>query len=413
MRNENKLPEEEELKDYGVKLKSKKGEDEVKIYGWAEEPSADMTASKLLKYRIAKYLVGYTTATGRKVKRYGIHLLVGLFILSIFIYGASRTAYFFDVVGVFTLFLIVFFMIFYFIHLKPEWVPMIQEVRKGEEIPIAIRDDNGKVSVVTHKAKTTYTNVLRVEEESLQYLIPFGVVEERSSNNKPVWKIKHFHYNMVWGSAMYEDYDVSHMDTWGEIISWLPSDVEEAMKRTEKYLKKENIPQEEIDFVKGKINEIYKAMSVVNTNEKEINEHYGKRLIKIKRTKENNAFFTAWSAIVKDIEAYHESRLMIRDAVNKQEENIMEVVNRARKVDAEYTYEKSREQGKLKEAMDTGYQLAMKQLASNDQRAYEQDLSARAPEIREADDITKRALQETLKKKIQEEIEIGETDTEF
>ena len=410
MRNEPRLPTKEELEEFKVKLKQPKDPKEsTQLYNWPEEPSQDVQAAKLLKYRIAKHLVGYTAAGGRKVKRYGIHLLIGLFIFSVFTYGASRTPYFFDAMATFSFFFIVFLIVFYFGHFRPDWFPMIQEVRKGEEIPVAITDEEGKSKVITVKASASYTNVLRVEKESIDYLIPFGVIQEKSINNTPVWKIKHFHYNMVWGAAMYESYDTTKIDSWGEVISWMPAEIEDALESTQKYLSKEDYPQEEIDFVKEKIGEIYSAMSLIDINEKELNTRYGKRLVKIKRTKSNRAFFTAWAEIVRDIEAFHMSRLQTRKAANEQEAKIVKLVNKAKRVEIEREFDMLAMEDKIKTAMDTGYLLRDKQFHMPDQLAIEQDTASRAPDIRESEDIVKRAVDAKFKKMIEEGIN-GETD---
>lgn len=410
MRNEPKLPTKEELEEFKVKLKVPRNPKEsTKLYNWPEEPSQDIQAARLLKYRVAKHLVGYTAAGGRKVKRYGIHLLIGLFIFSVFTYVASRTPYFFDAMGTFMFFFTLFLIIFYFGHFRPDWFPMIQEVRKDEEIPVAVTDDEGKSKVVTVKAPASYTNVMRVEKESKDYLIPFGVIMEKSINNTEVWRIKHFHYNMVWGAAMYESYDTTKIDSWGEVISWLPAEVEDALERTEKFLSKEDYPREEIDFVKDKITDIYHAMALIDANEKEINSRYGRRIVKIKRTKQNRAFFTAWAEIVNDIEAFHMSRLQTRKAANEQEAKIVKLINKAKRVEIEREYDMLGMEDKIKTAMNTGYLLRDKQFHMPDQIAIEQDTASRAPDIRESEDIVKRAVDTKFKKMIEEGID-GETN---
>ncbi len=403
MRNEPRLPTKEEIEEFRVKLKTPNdAKGTVRMYNWPEEPSADIQASRLLKYRIAKHLVGYTAAGGRKVKRYGLHLLIGIFVFSVFTYGSSRTPYFLDLMVTFIFFFVLFFMLFYFVHLRPDWFPLIQEVRKGEEIPVAVDVVDGKAQVLTIKAPESYTNVLRLETESIDYLIPFGVIEEKSVNNGPVWRIKHWHYNMVWGAAMYESYDTTKIDSWGSVVSWLPQELETALQKTSKYLLKDGVPSDEIAFVQGKISEIYQAMSMIDDNEKEINGRYGKRLIKIKRTKENQAFFTAWGEIVRDIEAFHMSRLQGRKAANDQETQIVQLIDRAKKVEIERTFDLLMMEDKLKTAMDTGYLLRERQFHMPDQLAMEQDSAARAPDIRESEDVAKRASDAHFIKQIKE-----------
>ena len=405
MKNKEGLPTKEELEEFKVKLKQNKKTGDTELYHYPQEPG-EHGATEILRYRIARALIGYTTASGRKIKRYGIHLLVGLFIIAIFIYGASRTPYFFDAVATFTFFLLLGMFVFIFIYLKPTYGSIIQMVRKGEEIPIAIQDENGKTKVITTKADETFTNVFTLERESFEYLIPFGVIQEEASNHSPVWWIKWYHYNMLWGAAMYESYDITHLDSWGEVVSWFPADVEEVIKKNEKWMKKEKIPQEEIDYMREKIDEIYKAMALIDENEKELNEKYGRKVIKIKRTKNNTAFFTAWKDIVKDIESYHINRLQSRNAVNKQEESMMKLVNRAKNIEIERTYDQIYQEERYKKAMDIGFLLHAQEFHPADQIAYEQDTTARAPELRQTEDISRRAID----KKIEDLINRGMGD---
>lgn len=403
MRNENRLPSDTELEEFKVKIKQsvKHGETVTNLFHWPEIPGGDITASGLLRYRIGAALVGYTTASGRRVKRYGIHVVIALTVLSLLVYGESKNPYFsysmLTFIGIFIVAFVYFFMIVY----APEYFSAIQEVRKGEKIPVATTDVNGTTTIVTVEAPETYTNVFRINKDSMEHLIPYGVIVEKSSNNSEVWKIKHYHYNMVWGAAMYENLDVTKLDSWGTIVSWYPRDIEDAKRRTEKYLKKQGIPAEEIEYVQGKIKEIYAATSLIRENTTEIADRYGRNLVKVRLSRENRAFFTAWSAIVSDIEAYHMARLQERKAANEQESALVRMTNTAKEIELERLYAELRMQEKLKLATDTGVLITEHLYHSKDDIAIEQDTAGRAPEIREVRDIAQKVVDDKLKKQLE------------
>ena len=412
MRNENRLPSDAELEEYKVQIRNsvKHGETKTSLFHWPEIPGGDITASSMTKYRIGAALVGYTTASGRRVKRYGIHIVIALGVLSLFIFGESHNPFFAYSVLTFVGFFAVAFIYFYFIAYAPEYFSAIQEVRKGEKIPVATTDNNGVTAVVTVEAPETYTNVFRINLESKDYLIPYGVIVEKSANNSEVWKIKHFHYNMVWGAGLYEVFDTAKLDTWGTVISWFPSNIEDAMKRTEKYLKKQNIPAAEIEYVQGKIREIYAATALIRENTTEIADRYGRNLVKVRLSKENMAFFTAWNAIVADIEVYHMARLRERKAVNEQETPIVKMMNAAREVVIEKPYADLAVQRKVKEAFDSGVLISEQLYHNKDNIAIEQDTASRAPELKAVQDVAQRVIDDKLKRWIENGGTIDEED---
>lgn len=414
MRNENRLPSEEELEEFKVQIRKrvKDGKSTTTLFHWPEIPGGDITASSMLKYRVGAALVGYTTASGRRVKRYGIHIVIALSVLSLFIYGEAHNPFFSYSMLTFMGFFIFAFTYFYAIAYAPEYFSAIQEVRKGEKIPVATIDDKGTTTVVTVEAPETYTNVFRINRDSMDYLIPYGVIVEKSSNNSEVWKIKHYHYNMVWGAAMYENLDVTKLDSWGTIVSWFPRDIEDAKIRTEKYLRKQGIPPEEIEYVQGKIKEIYAATALINENTTEISERYGKNLVKVRLSRENRAFFTAWSAIVTDIEAYHMARLRERKAANEQETELVRMVSSARATEIERRYAELRMQEKLKLATDTGVLITERLYHNKDDIAIEQDTASRAPEIKEVQDVAQRVIDENLRKWIENGMTTDEAEEE-
>ena len=414
MRNENRLPSEEELEEFKVQIRKrvKDGKSTTTLFHWPEIPGGDITASSMLKYRVGAALVGYTTASGRRVKRYGIHIVIALSVLSLFIYGEAHNPFFSYSMLTFMGFFIFAFTYFYAIAYAPEYFSAIQEVRKGEKIPVATIDDKGTTTVVTVEAPETYTNVFRINRDSMDYLIPYGVIVEKSSNNSEVWKIKHYHYNMVWGAAMYENLDVTKLDSWGTIVSWFPRDIEDAKIRTEKYLRKQGIPPEEIEYVQGKIKEIYAATALINENTTEISERYGKNLVKVRLSRENRAFFTAWSAIVTDIEAYHMARLRERKAANEQETELVRMVSSARATEIERRYAELRMQEKLKLATDTGVLITESLYHNKDDIAIEQDTASRAPEIKEVQDVAQRVIDENLRKWIENGMTTDEAEEE-
>jgi hypothetical protein len=404
MRNERTLPTEEELNEYKVQIrekKSKNGEKEQTLFHWPEMPLSEKYASRLLRYRLAKALVGYTTASGRHVKSYGIHVLAALAIMSILIYGESKNPFFgyslITFIGIF----VTFFIVFYHFIFRTEKFPLIQEVRKGEKIPVAIRDNNGKTEVVTLEAKETVTNVFTLDKGSEEFLLPYGVIKEVSSNHTEVWKIKSFHYNMVWGAAMYEDLDVAKLDVWGEVVSWMPYEVEDALARTRKYLQRDGIDEEEIKFVQEKIKEIYAAIAVIGENNGEIEERYGRRIIKIKMNKTNRGFLTAWRGIIEDVEKYHLERLRERKAVNAQEKKIIEMINHARTVEIERQYDIGLMEKRIKAEADANLLLYEKLRRKPDEVYIEQETASRAPDVREASEVVNKVMDEELKKMIE------------
>ncbi len=405
MRNEKVLPTEKELNDYKVQIRdkvSKDGENESSLFHWPEMPLSEKYASKLLRYRIAKHLVGYTTATGRKVKAYGIHVLAALGVLAVFIYGESKNPYFADSFLTFLGMFILFFIIFYFVHFNvPKWAA-IQQIRKGEKIPVARRDVNGRTQIVTVEAKETVTNVFTLPEGSQDFLLPFGITIDRGSNHSEVWWFKHYHYNMLWGSAMYEELDVARLDVWGKVESWLPYELEDAMEITRKKLSKDNIPEEEIIEVQKAIKEIYAALSIIDENQKEIEERYGRKLIKIKMSKTNNAFISAWSGIMKNIEKYHLDRLNEREAANKQESKLIEMMNRAMLVETERGFDIGLMNKRVKDQADAMFLMAERLRRNPDEVYLEQETAQRAPDVREATDVVSRVRDENLKKMIEE-----------
>ncbi len=403
MRNENRLPSDKELEEFKVQIRKnvKDGKTTTSLFHWPEIPGGDITAGSMLKYRVGAALVGYTTASGRRVKRYGIHIVIAMSVLSLFIFGESKNPFFSYSMLTFIGFFIGAFVYFYMVAYAPEYFSGIQEVRKGEKIPVATTDTNGTTSVVTVEAPETYTNVFRINRDSMDYLIPYGVIVEKSSNNSEVWKFKHYHYNMVWGAGMYENLDVTKLDSWGTIVSWFPREIEDAKIRTERYLKKQGIPPEEIEYVQDRIKEIYAATALIKEHTTEIADRYGRNLVKVRWSKENQAFFTAWSAIVTDIEAYHTARLRDRKAANEQETEIIRMISSARATEIERRYAELRMQEKLKLATDTGVLITEQLYHNKDDIAIEQDAAGRAPEIKEVQDVAKRAIDDNLRKWIE------------
>ena len=211
---------------------------------------------------------------------------------------------------------------------------------------------------------------------------------------------------------MYENLDTTKLDSWGDVISWKPVEIEIAQKRAGKYLKKQGIPDEEIKFVQSKIKEIYDATDLIRENTSQMLDRYGKRLVKVKFSKDNRAFFTAWKGIVQDIEAYHLKRLTERKAANEQESQLVKMISNARATVLEKRYNDLRIQDRLKEAMDAGYALCEDQYRSKDSIATEHDVAARAPEIREVADIAKRVVDDKLKKILEEGLNFGTPDEE-
>jgi len=90
----------------------------------------------------------------------------------------------------------------------------------------------------------------------------------------------------------------------------------------------------------------------------------------------------------------------------------MKIVNRAKNIEIERTYDKLYQEERYKTAMDTGFLMYSQQFHKPDQIAYEQDTSARAPELRQAEDIARRSIDKKIEEIINRGMEGNDDDIE-
>lgn len=405
MKNEG-LPTKEELEEYKIKIREKAGNHDrnaVDIWGWPQAPAEGLSATDLLRWRIVRFLVGATTRSGRKVKGYGLFFLFAMAILGIMIYGESSNPFFLYSIITYIGIFIVAYPVIYTIYLAPRYMAMIKSVRQGEKIPVAVEKTESKGYDIKYViADTSYTEVIRIPVDALDNLFAFGIEEERGRNNQITWRIKWSHHNFVLGAAAYSDLDPARLDVWGTEITVLPADMDKALAKMRASLKRSNFSTEDEDIIATKIREIYAASELISDNEKEIFEMAGNRFVKIKVPKSYRAFFSAWQTTVPDVESYHRQRMEQKDAIKTDAEQYMGMINNARMLTFEYMYAQAGIHQRIKEERDNASLAIEKLYTPPDTLAVEQSTASRAPDIRESEDVLRKALDKKLDKDLQE-----------
>ena len=306
MRNED-IPTVEDLTDIKVKLKEKvnsRGEPESELAGWPEIYPGEFTTTRNWWYRTVRWMIGAPRRARKKVKGYGWMLMTGIGITVSVVIGAAKSPYgvymFMDYLG----FMIPSLIVWYFIVKMNHYFGAYRRLEKGERYPIAYeKDEVGKIRFLWETAKETIVDIFRIPHEALDFIFTYGVIEERSSNNTVSWNIKGYFHNLVWGPLLYADLDTAQFSVLHEQTAIYPENMQRALDKLAKYGKKNDLSEDDIKYLDDKVREMYALTEMLQDNEKEVLDLYGKRLVKVKLTKTTYAFFKAWQPLMMDMEA--------------------------------------------------------------------------------------------------------------
>lgn len=400
------LPTTEELEKYKVKLKdeiSADGQTETSMKGWPDLYPGEFTTGRQVWYRIVRWTIGTPGHIRRRVKGYGWMLLMGLSIFIVLIVAAAYNPY----AGSF-MFLSYFafgipaFIGWYWGVRRNHYFGAVQDVKAGERIPVAYeKDETGKLAFKWETAMEDYTNTFRVPVESLDYLLAFGVIEQRASNNTYTWKLKSYYHNLVWGPLLYADLDTAELDVLSPQVVIYPENIERALHNLNKYGKKLDVPEEDLKHWKDIVTRMYAATALLTDDEKEIMDAFGKRLIKVKFTKRTKAFFLAWQSIVSEAE---KEKVAYINSNKKERKELITTINNARSTELERNMVKLIAKQIHENAYNEGYTDAENSYKAALSSASEHIQAERAPVVREANDYVEKTFEKKYKEKLEKEI---------
>lgn len=412
MHNED-IPTVQDLEDIKVRIKEKvnsKGEPETELAGWPEVYPGEFTTTRNFWYRATRWAIGAPRRARKKVKGYGWMLIVGIGITIAVILGAAGTPYgaymFMDYIG----FVIGAFIVWYFIVRMNHYFGAYRRLEKGERYPIAYeKDETGKIRFLWETAKETIVDIFRIPLEALDFIFSFGVIEERATNGIISWSIKGYFHNLVWGPLLYADLDTAQFSVLHEQVAVYPENVQRALDKLAKYGKKNDLSPDDLSYLESKVKEMYALTDMLQENEKEILDLYGKRLVKVKLKKSTYAFFKAWQPLMQEMEAAKLNWMKINKS--KKTELISEI-NSARGASIEYRMLDSIR----KEAWEAGRKYG----ATETEKAYAVALGSpsdfmqaeKAPIAHDANQYVDETIDKKWKEKLSKEaLEIGnETD---
>ncbi len=412
MREED-IPTVQDLDDIKVKIKEKvnsKGEPETELAGWPEIYPGEFTTTRNVWYRLTRWMIGAPRRARKKVKGYGWMLLVGIGIfiavMSGALYSAFGTYMFLDYFG----WVIAAAIVWYFIVRMNHYFGAYRRLEKGERYPIAYeKDETGKIRFLWETAKETVVDIFKIPYEALDFIFTYGVIEERATNGTISWNIKGFFHNLVWGPLLYADLDTTQFSVLHEQVAVYPENMQRALDKLAKYGKKNDIAPNDLAYLETKTKEMYAIAEMLQEDEKEILDLYGRRLVKVKLKKTTYAFFKAWQPLMQEMEATKLNWMKTNKA--KKTELISEI-NSARGASIEYRMLESIR----KEAWEAGRKYG----ATETEKTYAVALGSpsdfmqaeKAPIAHDANQYVDETIDKKWKEKISKEaLEIGnETD---
>ena len=407
------LPTVEELENYKVKLKdrlTKDGIPETTMSGWPDLYPGEFTTGRQLWYRFVRWTIGTPGKVRKRVKGYGWMLMLAIAIFIAIIVGAAANPE-----GSVWMFLSYFtfgipsFIFWYWFVRRNHYFGAVQEVKAGERIPVAYeKDETGKLAFRWETATEDYTNIYRIPEESMDFILAFGVLENRAQNNTYTWIIKSHYHNLVWGPLLYADLDTAELSVLSPQVSIYPESIERALHSLRKNMEKLEMPDEDKEYWRELVTRMYAATSMLEDDEKELMEVFGKRLIKVKFTKRTKAFFLAWQNIVKEAE---KEKVAYINAHRKEKREMITSINNARATELE----KNMVRLLAKQIHDAAYNQGFTDSESRFMAALgtadEHIQAERAPVVREANDYVEKTFDKAYKEKLEKEI-IGDGGSE-
>lgn len=339
---EDSLPTVQDLKDIKAEIKErgqKQGLQEIDLRGWPDLfPGGVDSGWGHMKWRFERWFWGKLITTGRKARRVsgkGWMLFVSIIVVGISAYAMSSNPWFedFDVtlVGLY----ILSFIIEYFVIERNHYVGGLEQVEAGEMIPIAYeKDDTGRYNYKFTRAKQTYTDMFRIPEEALDFLMMYGVADLRDSNNRQAFRFKTHYHNVAWGNLQYADLDTDEFHVIAPQVTIFPAEIDRALTWFNHQVKRDDLNEEEREYIIRMVKEMYAASQIIDENERELVEILGKRFVKIKRNRTTEAFFLSWENSLLEMDRIKKIAL---EKIRGDKGNHIGSINRARLAQLEYS----------------------------------------------------------------------------